>query len=507
MKNLFLLITTVISIHAAAQTKPGYAIDFKVNGLKDTTAYLGYYLAEQAYIRDTAQVNSKGEFSFTGKTALQQGSYFLVLNKSRLIDIVIGTNQHFSLETDTVELRKRAGNVTVKNDLDNKLFYENQRHMAELNKKAEPHVKILRDSTLKDEAKKKSAQEAIKNIGEEDMVYKEKIIAEHPETMTARLFKTLKPIVVPDPPKRADGSFDSLYQLKYYREHYFDNFDLSDDALIRVEHSLYKKKVNEYLDRLYAQQPDTIANAITKLVLKAKKNPETYKFLLITLTSKYGSPEYMGMDEVFVWLYYTYYATGEMDFWASEKHKKNLKEFADNFCKSLIGKTGPNMIMQDANFQPKSMYDIKAKYTIVYFFDHNCGHCKKETPVLVNFYKKNKAKFNIEVFAVDIDTAMADMRAFIKTMGSTWITVNGPRTYLNSSYRDQYDVPSFPTLYILDEKKKIIAKKPPIEKLEDFLINYEKLQKRKAANPVKQPERVPFDCTKAPVKGATPPKS
>jgi thiol-disulfide isomerase/thioredoxin len=507
MKKLFLLIATVISISAAAQTKPGYAIDFKVNGLKDTTAYLGYYFAEQAYIRDTAHVNSNGQFSFTGKTALQQGLYFLVLNKSKFIDIVVGHNQHFLVETDTAGLKKPAGNVTVKNDLDNKLYYENLSHLAELSKKADPLVKILRDTTLKDESKKKTAQEALKKINEESQAYQDKIIDEHPETMTGRLFKTTRQVVIPEPPKRADGSIDSLFQLKYYREHFFDNFDLSDDALIRIEQPLYKKKVNEYLDKLYMQHPDTITKAITKLVSKAKKNPETYKFLLITLTSKYGTPEFMGMDEVFVWLYYTYYATGEMDYWANEKHKKNLKEFADNYCKSLIGKTGPNMIMQDVNLQPKSMYDIKAKYTILYFFDHNCGHCRKETPVLVDFYKKNKAKFNVEVFAIDIDSTLADMRAFIKTFGTTWITVNGPRTYLNVHYKDQYDVPSFPTIYILDQNKKIIAKKPPTDKLENFLINYEKVQKQKAASKVKQPDRVPFDCSKVAVKGKTPPKS
>lgn len=507
MKKFFLLIASVISISAAAQTKPGYAIDFKVKGLKDTTAYLGYFFAEQTYIRDTAHVNATGQFSFTGKTALPQGSYFLVMNKSKLFDIMIGPNQHFSIETDTAGLRRPVNNLTIKNDLDNKLYYENLAHNAELSKKAEPFIKILQDTTLKEESQKKTAQEALKKIGEEAQTYQDKIIAEHPETMTGRLFKTTKQVIIPDPPKQTDGSIDSLFQLKYYREHYFDNFDLSDDALIRIEQPLYKKKVNEYLDKLYAQHPDTIIKAITKIVTKAKKNPETYKFLLITLTSKYGTPEYMGMDEVFVWLYYTYYSTGEMDYWANEKHKKNLKELADNYCKSLIGKTGPNMIMQDANLQPKSMYDIKTKYTILYFFDHNCGHCRKETPVLVDFYKKNKAKFNAEVYAVDIDTSLVDMKAFIKTFGTTWITVNGPRTYLDVHYKDQYDVPSYPTIFILDQNKKIIAKKLPTDKVEIFLINYEKMQKQKAASAVKQPDRIPFDCGKAPVKGKAPAKS
>lgn len=506
MKKLLILIALVAPFFANAQTKPGYAIDFKIAGLKDTTAYLGYYFADQAYIRDTAQVNGKGEFVFKGTRALPQGPYFLVLNRSRLIDIMVGTNQHFSVETDTAGLRNAVGNVRFKNDIDNKLYYENLAHNAQLSQKADPFVKIVQDSTLTDEAKKKEAREVLKKIGEEAQAYQDKIIQEHPETMTARLFKTTKQVVVPDPPKRADGSIDSLFQLKYYRQHYFDYLDLSDDALTRISQPIYKNKVNEYLDKLYTQHPDTITQAITKIVSLAKRNPETYKFMLWTLTSKYATPEYMGMDEVFVWLYYTYYASGEMDFWANDKYKKSLKDLAENYCKSLIGKIAPNLMMQDANFQPRSLYDIKAKYTVLYFYDPHCPTCKKETPVLVDFYKKNKLKLNVEVFAVNSDTSMADMRKYIKDMGMNWITVNGPRTYFKVSYHEQYDAQSTPTIYVLDANHKIIAKKLPAAKLEDFIINYEKMIKRQAGNPKKQPDRVPIDCGKFTEKKSAPPK-
>jgi thiol-disulfide isomerase/thioredoxin len=168
-----------------------------------------------------------------------------------------------------------------------------------------------------------------------------------------------------------------------------------------------------------------------------------------------------------------------MDFWTNEKYRKNLKDYADNLRKSLIGQIAPNLIMQDANFQPRSMYDIRAKYTILYIYDPDCGSCKKETPVLVNFYTKNKTKFNVEVYAVNADSTMAKMRNYIKDMGMKWITVNGPRTYLKS-YHDVYDANTTPTLYVLDEKKKIIGKKVPAAKLEEFLTNYEKMMKERS---------------------------
>lgn len=475
ISTLFIIVFT--SIVGMAQQKPGYELNFKVNGLKDTTVYLGYYYAESTYVRDTARVNASGQFKFKRAQALPQGIYFLVLDKTRLFDLVVGNNQHFTLETSTDDYVK---NMVVKNDDDNRLFFENLRFNMERGKEADPFIKILQDSTVKDENQKKAARESFGKINEKVMAYQNDLIKTYPKTMTARLLKSTKRIDIPEPPKRADGSIDSTFQLRYYREHFFDYFDLSDDALIRLPQPIYSQKVNEYLDKLFPPHADSIKKAIEPMIAKARKNQETYKYLVWTLVMKYQTPEYMGLDELFVYLNDTYFASGEMNFWANDKMKKNLKDHADRLRKSLIGKTAPNLIMQDAALQPKELYKIKNKYTLVYFFDPDCGACKTETPKLVDFYSKNKTKFDVEVFAVSADTSMQKMKDYIKNMNMKWITVNGPRTYVGS-YHDLYDAMTTPTLYILDEKKKIIGKKIPADKLENFLTNYERFQKQQQA--------------------------
>src|SRR6187402_3001622 len=103
-----------------------------------------------------------------------------------------------------------------------------------------------------------------------------------------------------------------------------------------------------------------------------------------------------------------------MDYWMGASHKKNVKEYAERLKKSLLGKTGPNLIMQDENLSPRSMYDLKNKYTILYIYDPDCGHCRQETPKVVSFYEKNKAKFDVEVFAVCVDSSMVKMKKYIK---------------------------------------------------------------------------------------------
>jgi peroxiredoxin len=476
--SLLIFVAIGLFFQACGQTpKPGYNIKFKITGLQDTTVYLGYYYAEGTYVRDTARVTTSGEFLFDGKEALPHGVYFLVLDKTRLFDpgFVIGANQHFTLETSRDDFVK---NMVVKNDPDNKLFFDNLRFNMDRNKEAEPFVKILQDSTLRDEARKKEARDGFTRINEKVIDYQNKLITGNPGTMTARLLKSTKRVEIPAAPKRADGTIDSTFQLRYYRAHFFDYFDLSDDALIRLPQPIYSQKVNEYLDKLYPPQSDTLKKVIKELVNKAKKNSETYKYMVFTLTVKYQNPEIMGLDDVFVFLNDTYFATGEMNYWANERYRKNIKEHADRLRKSLIGNTAPNLIMQDENLKPRSMYDIKSKYTILFIFDPDCGFCKTETPKLVNFYNQNKTRFNVEVFAVSADTSMKKMREYIKQYKMSWITVNGPRTYVGS-YHDLYDAMTTPTMYIIDEKKKIIAKKIPIDRLEEFFVNYEKSLKPK----------------------------
>jgi hypothetical protein len=94
----------------------------------------------------------------------------------------------------------------------------------------------------------------------------------------------------------------------------------------------------------------------------------------------------------------------------------------------------------------------------------------------------------VEVYAVSADTSMTKMRDYIKEMKMNFITVNGPGTYVGP-YQDLYDAVTTPSLYILDAEKKIIGKKIPADKLEDFFVHYEKFQKDKGkAKPKSSPK-------------------
>ena len=75
---------------------------------------------------------------------------------------------------------------------------------------------------------------------------------------------------------------------------------------------------------------------------------------------------------------------------------------------------------------------------------------------------------------------MQKMKNYIKEMKMTWTTVNAHRTY-TKWYQDLYDAIATPSLYVLDRNRRIIAKQIAVNKLGDFLAQYEKLDRLRSS--------------------------
>lgn len=474
MKNIgtapFSLLFLLVSLFGNAQS---YDLQFTIKGVNDTVL-LGHFVDGKPYRTAEAVADQNGSFRFTGEGSLSPGIYFIAVKNVRLLDLVVGDDQQFSIETDTVDL---PGLIKVTGDIDNQLFYENMNFNIARNKEVEPFRKVLQDSTATDAART-AAREGFLKVNEKVIAYQNNLIAQHPNTVTAKYVRSLQPVKVPDPPVLADGRIDSTFQLRYYRQHFFDNVPLSDPVMLHLPASIYTDRIQEYLDELYAPDPDTLIQVIDRMATEAKKNEETYRAFVVTVLGKYGTPEYMGLDKVFVHVIKKYVSSGEMDYWIDDATKKSWEEFAHRYSLSLIGQKGKDLILQDANGVMRALYNMKNKYTIVYFFDPDCGTCKKETPKLVDFL--NKTKFDVGVYAVSADTSMTKMKNYIQEMNMQKFTTVCHYYSAVGHYQQLYDAASTPTLYVLDQDKIIIGKKIPSENLEAFLTDYERVLANRA---------------------------
>jgi len=441
-----------------------YVIKFKIDGLKDTTCMIAYYYSSGTYIKDTLKVDGSGRCTFKSPADLPKGLYVFIITDKLFFDFVVNNDHKFSMETSKDD---PVDKMIIKDSPENILFYKYLRYNRDkYNQVQELEKKAKAVNEQKDSLKMYSDQ--VNGINKELIVFKLDIIERYPDSFTAFMLNAMKEPEIPEIPILANGKPDSTFSYRYYKKHYWDGTDFTDDRLLRTP--VFHNKLKKYFDNMVVQNPDSVIREADIMIENARPNPEMFKYIIWFTTYRYENPEFMGFDKVFIHLVDTYYITGQTT-WITKTVNDNIIKKANKIRPLLIGKIAPNMIMQDTNLQLVSMHAIDADFLLLLFWDPDCGHCEKEIPILKEFYDQNKDKYNFEIFSVCSDTSLVKWKNSIKKRKMTWINVDGPRT-LTGDYHEQYDIISTPVIYLLDRKKEIIAKRIPADKVGVFIENY-----------------------------------
>jgi thiol-disulfide isomerase/thioredoxin len=294
--------------------------------------------------------------------------------------------------------------------------------------------------------------------------YRAEFMKKHPDVLITKVLKASDEIKTPEPPLKSDGTIDSAYVFYWYKEHFFDNIDLKDDRMLRTP--VFHPKLEQYMTKLTIQIPDSINKAADGLIARLNPGSEMFKYVVWWITNHYETSKIMGMDAVFVHMVRNYY-TKEKAFWVDDTQLYKIQDRANVLEPILLGKKVKNLIMADSSGKYHALYDVKAKYTILYFWDPDCGHCQKVTPHLKEIMDSFKGE-SIQVYAVCTEVEMDKWKKFIqeKNLGG-WIHVADPQ--LKNNFRHDFDIQSTPQIFLLNEKKEILAKKIEADTLEDIL--------------------------------------
>ncbi len=491
MKRSWLVLALLLTTWSLqAQKSKGYELKFKVKGVSDTTVYLANYIGEKLYYADTAQANKRGEFAFSGKKELPTGKYAVVTPGPKYFELFI-QEQRFEMETDTSDFVKH---MKVKNSPNNQFLYDYIHFIIERKIENEKLNQSLAQYAS-DPDKSAEITGRMVQINEEVMEYQRKAVKENPELIAAKSLRLSMPVKVPDPPVREDGKVDSLFQYRYYVNHFFDHADLSDPAMTRLPE--FQRKLDEFFNKSIIQIPDTINKYGDWLLAEVKDTPELFKYVLQFITYNFETSQIMGMDAVFLHMAENYYQTGKA-FWADSTMMAKIDERVERIKPTMIGNVAPPLTLADTSQETwVNLHETPQRYTILYFYDPDCGHCKKKTPTLVEKFKEHKSK-GIQVFAVSGDSDEGWLK-FIQEKGlneegifnvaapqevygnskfATELIVQGKTDYKSLNYRTQYDVFTTPKIFLLDEDKKIVAKQVGIEQVFDIISDIERRRKK-----------------------------
>lgn len=460
----------------------GYEIRIKINGLTHQQIILGHYLSKSMYPDDTVKLDDKGVGTFKGPKKLPAGMYLVYLPNSRYFDLVVGEDQVFSVETDTLDF---LNNMVIKGAEENQVFLDFQRYMADLKTEADSLTRQLRNAGNAGERQKLS--DALKALNENRIARIENIKKEYPGYFVADFLRATLDIKVPDPPKNDQGKIDSTWQYYYYRAHYFDNFDISDPRLLRTP--FYEDKVMTYLNKVIPQVPDSLIPHVDMLIEKSRGDSALFRYMLITLFNHYGKSNIMGMDAVHVHIADKYYITES--WWSDPKYLAELKDRNEKAKPLLIGAVAPDaeLMFVPADHFKSAMTDtalrrfphvgikgnihrVEAKFTVLMFWEAECGHCKTMVPELHNLYEKSLKQLGVQVLAISTlfgEDGKAKWVDFVnKNKLYGWINAWNPYSY---DFKIKYDIIATPLIFILDENKKIIAKRISPDQVEGIITS------------------------------------
>jgi peroxiredoxin len=459
LKAFIKVVFLLTGLLSCAVANKGYQIDVQVHGVQDTLSFLAYHYGNRQYIKDTVRVDHQGRFSFIGEEKLPAGIYMVVLPAQKYFEIIVDHNQHFSIET---EMDNFSNAMKFQNSPDNVAFYNYMQFLGQQNETLAPARTELQNPDTND-SRKEQLREQLRVADEQVKSKQDELIKNNPDGLFSKILLAQREIPMPEARQKADGTPDHDFMYQYYKNNFWNNIDFSDDRLLRTP--IFHSKLNQFFTNVLVQVPDSIIKEADRIMEKSRAHKEVFKYSLFFITNTFERSQIMGMDGVFVHMVENYYMSGEAD-WVSAEQLKKISERAMALKPILIGKTAPDINMFRPDGSRINLHSVNADYTILYFWDSECSHCKRQTPVLKNLHNSFKDK-GVQVFAVNTEADRDKWLRYVETNNLNWINVHDPAN--RSGFRDKYDIWSTPLLFVLDKDKKIMAKKISIEQAEDLI--------------------------------------
>jgi thiol-disulfide isomerase/thioredoxin len=436
----------------------GYEIKIKLNDYFKDTLLLGYPMGDKQYIKDTAILNKKtGLFTFKGSKKLAAGMYLVISPpENNYFQIIVSdTDQKFSLTTSNIDPYKE---VKSTNAPDNELFYNYMSFLSTKRTEAEKANGMKKaDSTKTVEANK-----ILERLDKEVKAYQKDLFQKNAKSTTIALLRATQEI---EPPAFI-GADKDVAMYYFYKQHYFDNFEMSHPAFLRTP--ILFERINYYITKLTPQHPDSVIVSVDRILDLVKGNSETFQYYYIHFLNEYAKSKLVGFDAVYVHLAKQYMEKGLADAFIDKEQREKIMKNANALEPILLGKTAPDIEVYLADGKTVMLSKLKAKYVVFYVWDTECGHCKKSIPALVAFAEKYKDK-EVKVLALcnKLSDKVADCWKEVKERKMDGL-INAVDPFQISRYRTLYHVETTPALFVLDENKKIISKSIGADQLDDL---------------------------------------
>lgn len=443
MKWLMAVIMFSISLVGLTQE---HKISGTITGLENENLYLMQLMGEKRSIIDTAQTDITGAFVFDIPKSREPGMYVIIKGPGQAVELIYN-NEDIQFVTSGFN---NDDGIQIISSVENLIYYD-YLSVKGINIYKLDVLKTLlnnypsNDNFYLDAIKQsKLLQNQIDNRVDE-------LIINNPLTLVARFLKTDRPTFV-------DPALGKEEENQYLKQHYFDEVDYTDTMLIRS--TFLTSKVVSYLSLFQMnatsqeELEDNMLVGVDSVLFYAQANQQVYEFLIDFLIHGFESIGFeKGLEHIAE-------ASTLDQFCENTERKLKLENKLELIKKLAIGKTAPDFSTTDVVGNKIVLNEIEAKKVILVFWASWCPHCDEIMPVIELYYNDGES---YEVITISIDESKDDLMKSLEESNYGWINIAELKGW-NGDIVEDYGIVATPSVFVLDENKKIIGK--PIGKKE-----------------------------------------
>lgn len=463
MPGKFTRLFSFLSLFCLSQVANAQAYSIQLNLPRHTndTVLFAHHFNGKLFVNDTIITDSSGMAKIEGREILPQGIYQLYFDPKKQIDFLIGADQSMSIQENNDQL-KISGAIESEQFQAYLNFLNEKKKQAEwlreqLNRQSEPSdsIPILKEqlSKLDQEVQQHWKEEAQKATG----TFYGKFVASN-----------IRTVLSDDQIPAAMQANDSLmwaYRYHFNKDHYWDHFDIYDIRMWRTP--TIQSRLNEYFNKVLVQHADSVLPVAIRMIESSRDQPEIFQNLVSFVLNNSVKSPYAIIENVFVAIAEKYYL-GEKAFWASEETIENIRREVYFRKNNLIGETARELLLEDEFGEYQSLHQQSTPYTILVFWEPECGHCKTQIPQLFEEVFLESDPSHLAVMAVYTQDNKEEWLDFIQEHElNGWMNVWDPNRV--SNFQVNYNVRTTPAIYLLDRDKKILTKRLNVESTKKIL--------------------------------------
>lgn len=441
MRALLLTFFFISSVVLVAQNQMTVNLYFNIKNIPaDEEVQLAYRYGDKTYIKKELGQFQNGAYSYQSDS-VDRGVYLLNFKDKNSYFEFILNEPTFSLTADYNDLNNTQASLGSK---ENEVFFDFIKKVNEHNQK----VLQVDEHTAWDDQRK---EQEMQSLNEEMTQYRESILSENQGLLVTDLLKGSIDPIIPDVPEGMSEADAQNFRFNYYREHFFDNLNFENSALLYSP--IIYSKIQTYRDQLTYQEPDSLLKAANHMIELASVDSEVKKYMIIEFLNFFAKSKVVCMDKAYVGMVDRYYASGEAS-WVDSDQLNKIIENANNLRNNLCGERAFNFTLKDSEGKSVSLHSIQAEWTVILFLDSDCSSCERE---LQNLKSLDLSEVDYKIVTVHLKEDETWQKQVSDLKGDQYIHLKDVAGLVD--WEQQYNLRAFPMVYVLDKDKVIQLKR------------------------------------------------